>query len=106
MEQVTYLESVICEMLEQQKYPNFIELDEIFKDKNFPKVISDIIYEYAHPYCPECSSCCSVCKLYCFNGCLRLERDLCCKYELGRELLRYDKKPTLIFGPIIESNSD
>ena len=93
---MSYLDSIIEEMLLQQKSSNFTNLDKILKDMKVPLVVSEIIYEYAKPHCPECSSCCSVCKLYCYSECLRLDRDVCCKYELGQQLQRYRKVELVI----------
>ena len=67
----------------------FKELDEILIEHKIPKDIGRIIYQYAKGSCNTCKECCELCNAYCLLGCLRIERDACCKWEFSREMDKY-----------------
>ena len=56
-------------------------LDKELEKLDIPKDVSNIIFEYAKPYCAKCDKCCCLCKYMCTFECLREERDVCCQWE-------------------------
>ncbi len=77
----------IMEELSSKRIQSFPQFDKNFKF--IPKVLSRIIYSYSNPVCEKCDECCKFCKFYCYYECLRVDRDVCCKYELGSQINKY-----------------
>ena len=80
----------IMEELTTKRIQSFPEFDANFKF--IPKVLSRIIYSYSNPICIKCEECCKLCKFYCYYECLRINRDVCCKYELEGQIRKYSRE--------------
>ena len=83
---------LIDELNNTQISSTFSDLDDILSDMyKCPKVISNLISEYAYNYCQQCGECCNACKFFCYiQDCPRFDRDICCSFELNTELSKMD----------------
>ena len=85
-----YNDEILREMLNSRYSLTFKELDDILVETGMPMDISKIIYEYQRPTCKECDECCDLCRFFCFYGCLKIERNNCCKWEFNNENRKYN----------------
>ena len=72
---------------------NFKFLDEELMKRNIPKDLTELIFSYAIPYCPDCAKCCGLCKYICSSSedCIRLNGlETCAKYEYNALLKKYE----------------
>ena len=89
-----YETEVLDELIKDQMVITFKELDDVLIDKDIPLDISNLIYDFYRPVvCLRCQQCCKVCRYYCHYECLRDDRNICAKYELGAKHRKYNLFP-------------